>query len=80
MAKQTPATVQKIVDQAAATVLNARSQAADKSAGSAERVKDLGTTLLDAAKVGILGASALCAGVGLALLSWLLPKASPADD
>jgi hypothetical protein len=50
MAKQTPATVQKIVDQAAATVLNARGQAADKSAGSAELVKDLGTTLFDAAK------------------------------
>jgi hypothetical protein len=50
MAKQAPATVQKIVDQAAATVLHARGQAADKSAGSAERVKDLGTSLLDAAK------------------------------
>jgi hypothetical protein len=48
--KQSPATVQKIVDQAAATVLNAREQAVEKSAGSAERVKEVGTTLLDVAK------------------------------
>ena len=50
MAKQAPATVQKLVDQAAATVLHARGQAVDKSAGGTERVKDIGTTLLDAAK------------------------------
>jgi NhaA family Na+:H+ antiporter len=36
----------------------------------------LEATLLDAAKVGILSASALCAAAGLSLLVWLLPKAS----
>ena len=50
MAKQSPATIQKLVDQAAATVHSARGQAADKSSGSAARAKDLGTTLLDVAK------------------------------
>lgn len=50
MAKQTPAAVQKIVDQTAATVLNAREQAADRSAGTTGRVKEVGTTLLDVAK------------------------------
>ncbi len=50
MAKQSTTALQKIVDQAAATVENARGQAAEKSAGSTERVKDVGTTLLDVAK------------------------------
>lgn len=50
MAKQTPETVQKIVEQAAATVLNARGQAVDRSAGSTERVKEIGSSLLDSAK------------------------------
>lgn len=36
----------------------------------------LDEALLDAAKIGILLGSALCAGVGVLLLSWLLPKPS----
>ena len=50
MAGQTSDTVHRIVEQAAATVLTARAQAAERTAGGTERVKATGVSIVESAK------------------------------